>query len=330
MADVFVTRELPGDAVGRLALEHTVRVWPGPTPPARAQLLAAVSEVEGLLCLLTERVDAELLEAAPRLRAVANLAVGVDNIDLGECERRGIAVGNTPDVLVEATADLAFGLLLAAARGIPGASADVRAGRWRTWEPRGWLGQAVARQTLGILGPGQIGTAGACRAAGVGRKVIATGREESPEGSRLVMAMGGDARAGATATIRAVPLRALLERSDFVSLHCPLTDATRGLIGRPELAAMRETAILVNTARGEIVEADALRQALVDGAIAGAALDVTDPEPLAPEHPLLEAPNLLVTPHIGSATHQAREAMADLAVENLREALAGRPMPNGV
>lgn len=329
MALVFVTRELPGTAVGRLAIEHTVNVWPGPKAPERAQLLAAAGTVEGLLCMLAEKIDAELLDAAPKLRAIANLAVGTDNIDLAECERRGIAVGNTPDVLVEATADLTFGLLLAAARGIAKANADVRAGRWRTWEPRGWLGHAVAGGTLGIVGPGSIGRAVARRAAGFGMEVIASGRdgEDPPSPLREAFYLGGSRF---EIEIPMVPLKRLLERSDFISLHCPLSEATRRLIGREQLDAMKETAILINTARGEVIDPDALREALMGGAIAGAALDVTDPEPLPATHPLLEAPNLLVTPHIGSATHRAREAMVDLAVENLREALAGRPMPNGV
>lgn len=306
MARVFVTRELPGTALERLASAHEVRVRSGEGPPSRGELLEAVAETDALLCLLTERVDAELLDAAPELSAVANLAVGTDNIDLAECERRGIAVANTPDILVEATADLAFGLLLAAARGLVDAAADVRAGRWRTWEPAGWLGRSVGGATIGIVGTGKIGTAVARRAEGFGMEVLSTSRS------------GG------------TPLKELLERADFVSLHCPLTEETRGLIGAPELERMKPTAILINTARGEIVETEALRVALADGLIAGAALDVTDPEPLGADHPLLDAPNLLVVPHIGSATHQAREAMADLAVDNLLAALAGRAVPNRV
>ncbi len=305
MARVFVTRKLPGSALDRLAAaDHGVELWPGDLPPEPTELRERLADAEGLLCLLTDRVDAELLDAAPRLRAIANLAVGTDNIDLAECERRGIRVGNTPGVLTEATADLAFALILAGARRLLEAADAVRGGEWHTWEPRGWLGQDVHGATLGIIGPGKIGRAVAKRAEGFEMTVIQAGR--------------------------GTPLRALLTESDFVSLHCPLTDATRGLIGAPEFELMKPTAILVNTARGEIIDQEALRVALVDGTIGGAAIDVTDPEPLPAGHPLLAAPNLTVLPHIGSASVAAREAMAELAVENLLAALAGEPMPNPV
>jgi glyoxylate reductase len=304
VATCFVTRRLPGDALERLGAAHEVTVWEGEMPPSREELLAAVAGAEGLLCLLTERIDAELLDAAPRLRAIANLAVGVDNIDLAECERRGIPVGNTPGVLTEATADLAFALILASARRLLEAADAVKAGEWRTWEPAGWLGHDVHGATLGIIGGGKIGSAVARRAEGFGMEVIVAGR--------------------------GTPLDHLLADSDFVSIHCPLTEETRHLIGAEELEAMKPTAHLVNTARGEIVDPDALRAALKAGAIAGAALDVTEPEPLPPDHPLLAAPNLIVLPHIGSGSHASRAAMADLAVDNLLAALAdpAMPMPN--
>jgi glyoxylate reductase len=304
VATCFVTRRLPGDALERLGAAHEVTVWEGEMPPSREELLAAVAGAEGLLCLLTERIDAELLDAAPRLRAIANLAVGVDNIDLAECGRRGIPVGNTPSVLTEATADLAFALILASARRLLEAADAVKAGEWRTWEPAGWLGHDVHGATLGIIGGGKIGSAVARRAEGFGMEVIVAGR--------------------------GTPLDHLLADSDFVSIHCPLTEETRHLIGAEELEAMKPTAHLVNTARGEIVDPDALRAALKAGAIAGAALDVTEPEPLPPDHPLLAAPNLIVLPHIGSGSHASRAAMADLAVDNLLAALAdpAMPMPN--
>lgn len=306
MARCFVTRELPGGAVARLAAEHSVRVWPERLPPTPVQLRAASAEAEGLLTLLTDRVDAELLDACPHLRAIANYAVGVDNIDLSATATRGIAVGNTPDVLTDATADLAFTLLLAAARKLPEAIAAIPAGDWVTWEPGRWLGAAVHGTTLGIIGMGRIGRAVAARAGGFQMEVVsASGRDREEVG-------------------------AVLERSDFVSLHCPLTPATRHLIDADALARMRSTAILINTARGPIVDQAALAAALSSGQIAGAALDVTDPEPLAADDPLLEAPNLIVVPHIGSATRAARERMADLAVDNLLAGLAGEPMPHGV
>ena len=305
----FVTRELPGDAVARLAAEHDVDVWEGELPPPRDELLARARGAEGLLSLLTDRVDAELFEACPELRAVANMAVGTDNIDLSEAARRGIAVGNSPGVLTETTADLAFALILATARRLVEAAGAVGAGEWRTWEPAGWLGFDVHGATLGIVGAGEIGMAVARRAAGFSMEVLLHGRDLAPG---------------------RVSLSELLERSDFVSLHTPLTPETRGLIGDAELMAMKPTAVLVNTARGEIVDAGALQIALEEGRIAGAGLDVTDPEPLRPDHPLLGAPNLTVLPHIGSASHATREAMASLAVDNLLAALAGGPMPHPV
>lgn len=306
MARVVLTRALPFPAVDLLGAEHEVEAWPEPRPPDRGRLRELVGSAEGLLCMLTDRVDAELLDAAPRLKAIANLAVGTDNIDLEAASKRGIAVGNTPDVLTDATADLAFALLLASARRLKQAGEDVLAGKWVTWEPASWLGEDVGGATLGIVGFGRIGRAVARRSEGFGMTVLHNSR--SAEG--------------------AVSLDELLERSDFVSIHCPLTEDTRHLINADTLGRMRPSAHLINTSRGPIVDQDALAQALRDGEIAGAALDVTDPEPLPADHPLLDAPNLLVVPHIGSATHRARERMADMAVDNLLAALDGRPMPH--
>ncbi|HEX3833431.1 MAG TPA: D-glycerate dehydrogenase, partial [Solirubrobacteraceae bacterium] len=264
------------------------------------------AEADGLLSMLTDRVDAELIEGSPRLRAIANYAVGYDNVDVAAAASRGIPVGNTPDVLTDATADLAFALLLSAARNLPQAAASIPAGEWVTWEPGSHLGYDVHGATLGIVGGGRIGEAVARRAAGFDMEVLVHSR-----------------RSG-------VSLDELLRRSDFVSLHCPLTPATRHLINAATLAKMKPTAILVNTARGPIVDQAALATALHEGTIAGAALDVTDPEPLPADDMLLAAPNLTVVPHIGSATHSAREKMADLAVDNLLAALDGRPMPHAV
>jgi glyoxylate reductase len=301
MAKIVVTRELAGDAVGRLAAAHEVVIWPETLPPPRDWLLAEVTEAEGLLAMLTDKVDAEVIAAAPRLKVVCNYAVGVDNVDLGAAAARGIAVGRTPDVLTDATADLAMALLLAVARRLPEAAADAREGRWPTWEPQGWLGVELRDATLLIVGPGRIGSAVAERAAGFGMKVRTVGR-------------GDD-------------LHAALATADFVSLHAPLTEATHHLIDAEALAAMKDTAILVNTGRSGLVDQVALRHALVESQVAGAGLDVTDPEPLPPEDPLFAAPNLIVLPHIGSATHTAREAMAERAVTNLEAGLSGRELP---
>jgi glyoxylate reductase len=301
MARVFVTRQLPGTALERLAAEHEVEVWQGSMPPPVDELRAKVADAEGLLSLLTDRIDAELLEAAPTLRAIANYAIGFDNVDLDAVTARRIQIGVTPDVLTDATADLAWALMLAAARRLVEARQAVLEGEWRTWEPEGWLGVDVHGATLAVIGAGRIGRAVAQRASGFEMDVV-------------MVDLGDD-------------LHAALRRADFVSLHTPLTPDTRHLIDAEALAAMKPTAILVNTARGPIVDKVALAAALRDDRLGAAALDVTDPEPLPPDDPLLEAPNLLVVPHIASATKTARAAMADRAVDNLLAALDGRPMP---
>jgi glyoxylate reductase len=303
MARVFVTRALPFPALDRLREAHEVDEWPGDLPPDADELRAAVREVEGLLSLVTDRVDASVMEAAPRLRAIANMAVGTDNIDVEAAAARGIPVGNTPDVLTDATADLAFALLLALARRIVPGTEMVRSGGWRTWEPAADLGADLAGAVLGIVGWGRIGQAVARRAEGFGLEIVHSSRSSG------------------------VPLEELLERADFVSLHTPLTPETRGLIDAGALALMKPTALLINTARGGVVDQAALREALMAGTIGGAALDVTEPEPLPADHPLLEAPNLLVLPHVGSATVRTRARMAAMAVDNLLAALDGRPMP---
>jgi glyoxylate reductase len=306
MARVFVTRALPFEALDRLRAAHEVDEWPGDMPPAPDELRAAVAPAEGLLALVTDRVDAAMMDAAPGLRAIANMAVGTDNIDLEAAAARGIPVGNTPDVLTDATADIAFALLLALARRIVPGSEAVRSGAWRTWEPAKDLGADLAGATLGIVGWGRIGQAVARRASGFGMDVIHSSRASG------------------------LALAELLERADFVSVHTPLTPETRHLVDAGFLRAMKPTALLVNTARGGVVDQDALRAALHAGEIAGAALDVTDPEPLPPDHPLLDAPNLLVVPHVGSATVRTRAKMAAMAVDNLLAALDGRPMPHPV
>ena len=306
MARCFVTRQLPGPALGRLAAVHRVEVWPGRLPPTPAELAGHVRPAEGLLSLLSDRIDADLIAQAPQLRAVSNYAVGYDNIDLKAAAARGIPVGHTPDVLTEATADLTFALLLAAARKLPDGIQEVRSGQALTWEPAHNLGTDAHGATLGIIGFGRIGHAVARRAEGFAMEILTTTAGEP----------------GAT--------EQLLERADFVSLHCPLTPETFHLIDAAALERMKPTAILINTARGPIVDQEALAQALHLGTIAGAALDVTDPEPLPPQDPLLDAPNLIVVPHIGSATRAARERMADIAVENLLAALDGQPMPHPV
>lgn len=305
MARCYVTRELPGSGLDRLRAEHEVELWEGDSAPAREALAAGIARTEGLLALLTDPVDAELIAAAPELRVISNYAVGVDNVDVPAATARGIPVGHTPDVLTDSTADLAVALMLAIGRRLVEGERIVRAGEWGTWGPTWMLGRDLHGAAVAIVGGGRIGTAVARRLAGFGSDVVVAGRGEGELDEALVVA-------------------------DFVTLHTPLTAQTRGLIAEAQLRAMKETAYLVNTARGPIVDSAALERALREGWIAGAALDVTDPEPLPADHPLLTAPNLLVIPHLGSATHRTREAMADLAVDNLLAGLAGERLPRCV
>ncbi len=307
VARCFVTRRLPGRALDRLQAEHDVDVWPERTPPSHDELLRNAQSAEGLLSLLTDRVDAETIAQLPELRVISNYAVGYDNVDLAAAASRGIRVGNTPGVLTDATADLTFALILAAARRLPEAFTAARDGEWLGWEPAGFLGAEVHGATLGIIGLGRIGQAVAARARGFDMQVLHIGSGHTP-----------DERAH------------LLATSDFVSLHCPLTRKTHHLIDAEALRQMKPSAILINTARGEIVDQSALITALEEGQIAGAALDVTDPEPPQSGDPLLSAPTLVLTPHIGSATRAARERMANLAVDNLLAGLAGMEMPHEV
>lgn len=307
-----MARRIPDAGLALLDAAAEVEVWDDPLPPPRETLLASVAGCAGVLTLLTERVDAEFLDAAgPGLRVVSNYAVGVDNIDLAECTRRGIPVGHTPGVLTETTADLAFGLLMAAARRIVEAADFVRAGRWQTWDPMLLLGSDVHGATLGLVGFGRIGQAVARRAAGFEMRILYHSRQRCDPSTEDAL--------GA----QWMPLDELFERSDFVSLHVPLTSETYRLVDAARLRRMRPTAILVNTARGPIVDTDALVRALEAGWIGGAALDVTDPEPLPADHPLLRLPNALVVPHIGSASRATRARMAEMAAANLLAGLRG-------
>jgi glyoxylate reductase len=306
VARVFVSRELPFPALDRLKAEHEVDVWEERTPPPPDTFNARAQQADALLTTVTEKVDGAFLDAAPSVRAIANLAVGTDNIDLDAARQRGIPVGNTPDVLTDATADIAFALLLAIARRITEGDREVREGGWAPWHPSHMLGGDLAGTTLGIVGWGRIGQAMARRGEGFGMRVVHSSRSSG------------------------IALNDLLEQADYVSLHTPLTPETRHLMGAAEFARMKPTAYFVNTSRGGTVDQQALREALVNGEIAGAGLDVTDPEPLPKDDPLLTAPNLVVVPHVGSATVRTRSRMAELAVDNLLAALAGEEMPNRV
>ena len=314
---VFVTRKLPGDALDRLAAATEMRLWQEPLPPPRDTLLAETREAEGLLTLLTDRVDEELLEIAPRLRAVSNMAVGFDNIDVPACTARGILVGNTPGALTDTTADFAFALLMAAARRIVEADAYTRAGRWQTWDPGLLLGQDIHHATIGIAGMGQIGQAVARRARGFDMRILYVDAIPRPE---------IEAETGA----RRVDLDTLLRGSDFVTLHVPLLPETRGMIGATQLAMMKPDAVLINTSRGPVVDQRALAAALQQGRPGMAALDVTDPEPVALDDPLLALPNVIIAPHIASGSRATRERMAAMSVDNLLAGLRGERPPNCV
>ncbi len=307
---IVVTRMPPGSAVERLGQIGDVWTWPEDRAIPRDRLLEAVETATGLFCMLTDSIDEELLSAAPKLRAISTMAVGTDNIDLPACTNRGIPVGHTPDVLTEATADMAFALLLAAARRIGEGARYVQEGSWRRWEPSLLLGRQVHDTTLGIIGLGRIGTAVARRAEGFGMRVLYHGRTP---------------RDGVRWEYR--DLDELLGESDHVLISCPLTPETYHLIGDDEFSRMKPTATLTNIARGPIVDQQALQRALLEGEIAAAALDVTDPEPIDPDDPLLSLPNCLVMPHLGSATVATRTAMAELAADNLIAGLRGSPMP---
>lgn len=314
---VFVTRAIRNKGLDLVREFCDAEVWPGDLPPTREELLAKVRGVDGLLCMLTDRVDAEVLDAAgPGLKVVSTYAVGFDNIDVDAATARRIAVGNTPGVLTEATADFAFALLMAAARRVTEAERYLRAGKWQTWQPSGLLGLDFFGATLGLVGFGRIGQAVARRASGFGMRVIYFS-PTTPHNPSL----------------NAAPvesLDALLAQSDFVSLHTPLTPQTRRMVNADFLLKMKPNAVLVNTARGGVLDQDALYDALKNNRIFAAALDVTDPEPLPLDSPLLTLENCLIVPHIGSASHKTRDDMAVLAAENLIAGLKGERLPHCV
>jgi len=314
---VYVTRRIPEAGLQLLREACEVRMWDGELPPPREVVLQEAAACEGLLCLLTTPVDEEVIAAGKKLRVISQMAVGVDNVDLAAATDRGIPVGHTPGVLTDATADMAFALLMAGARRVVEGVDYVRAGKWRTWEPMGLLGADVWEATLGIVGLGRIGTAVARRARGFAMRVLYHDTARKPN---LEAELG----------VEYAELDDLLAQADFVSLHCPLIPETHQLIDERALRRMRPTAILVNAARGPVVDSDALVRALREGWIARAALDVTDPEPIPADHPLVSLPNCTVVPHLGSATVTSRNRMATIAAENLLAGLRGERLPHCV
>ena len=303
-----MTRSLPEHTLAPLD-GFEVEVWDEDRPVPRPTLLAEAARSDGLLTMLTDQVDKELLDAAPRLRVISQMAVGVDNIDVEECLERGLKVGHTPDVLTETVADTAFALLAAVVRRIPEGAAEVRAGEWGEWSPFHLVGHDLHDSVLGIVGMGRIGRAVARRASGFDMDVIYTSRRESGVGYPRL------------------ELTDLLREADFVVITVPLTTETTGLFSDGELAAMKPGSFLVNVSRGPIVDTDALVRALDSGHLGGVGLDVTDPEPLPSDHELVGFPNCLVIPHIGSASVRTREKMAGLAALNLAAGLRGEKMP---
>jgi glyoxylate reductase len=315
---VFVARRIPAVGLDLIAPHCDAEVWADPLPPPAAVLLEKVRDCEGLVSLLTDRVDDGLLAAAPQLRVVSNFAVGVNNIDLAATARRGIRVGNTPGVLTEATADIAVTLLLAAARRLGESTTDAKEGRWKTWDPLGWLGQDLVGRTLGIVGMGRIGFATAKRLHhGWGMRVLYTARTPKADADRELKATRVD-------------FDTLLRESDDVSVHTDLNPETKGLFSAEQFGKMKRTAVFVNTSRGPVVDQVALAAALRSGTIFAAGLDVTDPEPLPPEHELFKLPNCVIAPHVASATVRTRNEMARICAENLIAGLTGNPMTSEV
>jgi lactate dehydrogenase-like 2-hydroxyacid dehydrogenase len=314
---VIVSHTLPEEWLSSLTYSCRLLIGPQSTEVAglAPELTSYLPEAEALFTLLTVPVDGELLSLAPKLHVVSNMAVGVDNVDLVACTARGIPVGHTPGVLTESTADLTMALLLTVARRLPEASQDAREGRWTTWEPAGWLGADLAGATLGIVGMGQIGTAVAKRAKAFGMRIVYSSPSPKPE-----------VEADLAAT--RLPLEELLGESDFVSLHVPLTEKTFHLIDEQTLALMKPSAILINVARGSVVDGNALYLSLRENKIRAAGLDVTDPEPLPPNDPLYSLSNCLIVPHVGSATINTRRRMAELACQNLLVGLANQRLPH--
>lgn len=318
MMTIFITRKIPQEGITRLEdAGFSVQMWDGDGEIPRDDLLEATRDADAVISLLTERIDAEFMDNAPNLKVISNFAVGYDNVDVAEATKRGIPVGNTPDVLTESTADLAFALMMAAARQLPTAQRDVKAGKWHTWEPLGWLGQDIYGATLGVVGFGRIGQAVAKRGTGFNMQLLYHNRSRKPDAEA---ALGAEYR----------ELDDLLKQSDFISINTPLTPETHHLIGERELGLMKRSAVLVNTARGGVVDPSALYVALRAKMIFAAGLDVTEPEPLPTNSPLLTLDNCIILPHIGSGSYGTRIKMATMSANNAIAGLQGDKLPNCV
>jgi glyoxylate reductase len=314
---IFITRRLPIE-LEQLQQIATVEVWTFRQPPPDDVLLEKVKAIDGLLCLLTDKIDRQLIAAGTSLKVISQMAVGYDNIDVAAATARGIPVGHTPGVLTDATADFTWALLMAAARRVVEADRFTRAGEWRTWEPDLLLGADMAGATLGIVGFGRIGQAVARRAKGFEMRILYASRQRCDR--QLEQSLG----------VEFADFEQLLQQSDFVTIHTPLSEETYHLVSERQFALMKPTAILINTARGGIVDPDALYRALSSRQIAGAAIDVTEPEPIPINSPLLSLDNLIIAPHIGSASYKTRSKMAEMAIANLIAGLQREVLPNCV
>ena len=315
---IFVTRRIPDVGLEMLQQEAEVEVWPDPLPPEYPVLMQKVQGIDGLLCMLTDRIDRTLIDAiGPQVKVISQMAVGIDNIDVAEATTRSIPVGNTPGVLTDTTADFAWALLMAAARRVVESDKFTREGKWKTWGPTDFLGPDITGATLGIIGFGRIGQALAKRAQGFDMHILYYSRHPHPEAEKKYHA-------------HYVDLDTLLQESDFVSLHTNLTPETHHLMDDARFKTMKPGGILINTARGPVVEPEALYRALSSGTIAYAAIDVTEPEPIEPDNPLLTLDNIIVSPHIASASFKTRNRMATMAAENLIAGLKRQNLPNCV
>ena len=318
MERVFITRRIPTAGIRLLESKYLVDVWEGELPPTHVELMSRVQGVSGLLTMLSDKIDQEVIEAVgPSLKVIANYAVGYDNIDLLAASKQGLQIGNTPGVLTETTADLAFALMLAVSRRIVEGHRYVQAGKWKTWGPQLLQGNEFSGKTLGIIGFGRIGKAVARRSLGFNMRVLFYS-PTAPKGYYV------EYNANKT------DLDAVLQESDYLSLHCPLNDRSYHMLNAEAFGKMKPTAILVNTARGSVVDSKALFTALQEKKLAGAGLDVTDPEPISMDDPLLTLPNVVLTPHIGSASYETRTKMSEMAAKNIIAGIEGEPLPYGV
>ena len=308
-----MTHSLPSDWIGDQLSDYDLILGDDNSRGIDPILEEHLPNALGITSLLDDPLPAEVLSRAPDLKVVSNMAVGTDNIDIAYCTSRGIPVGHTPGVLTDGTADLTLALLLNVCRLLPSANLDAKEGRWKSWNPTGWLGQDLKGATVGILGLGKIGYAVAERLIPFGPEMIFTNRSPQPEKAAALQA-------------RQVEMDELLSTSDFLCIHVPLTNETNGLIDEEAFSKMKSNLILINAARGQVVDSSALVQALTERKILAAGLDVTDPEPLPPDHPLFKLDNCFITPHIGSATFNTRKTMAEIAIANLRSGIEGQTL----